>query len=66
MNFDSFLKRYGIEEYTSAIVMERETLLHMLTDLYNEGYNDGAVKEYGSIVNREQMRILRKQGYKIS
>ena len=42
MNFDSFLKRYGIEEYTSVIAMERETLLEMLSDLYNEGYNDGA------------------------
>ena len=45
MNFDTFLKRYGIEEYTSAIVMERETLIHVLTDLYNEGYNDGAAGE---------------------
>lgn len=54
MNFDSFLKKYGIEAYTHSVVIERETLIHMLTDLYTEGYNDGAVKEYGSIVNRQE------------
>lgn len=45
MNFDSFLKQYGIEAYTHSVVMERETLLHMLEDLYTEGYNDGAIGE---------------------
>ena len=45
MNFDSFLKRYGVEVYTHSVVMERETLLHMLTDLYTEAYNDGSAGE---------------------
>ena len=45
MNFDSFLKRYAIEAFTHSVVMERETLLHMLTDLYTEAYNDGAAGE---------------------
>ena len=42
MNFDTFIKRYGIEEHTHIVAMERETLLEMLSDLYNEAYNDGA------------------------
>jgi hypothetical protein len=45
MNFDSFLKQYGVEAFTHSVVMERETLLHMLTDLYTEAYNDGAAGE---------------------
>ena len=57
MNFDSFLKRCGIDASIHSVVMERETLLHMLEDLYTEGYNDGAVfdctvKEYGSLSDR--------------
>lgn len=46
MNFDTFLKQYGIEPFTTTVVMERETLLHMLTDLYNEAYNDGKAEKY--------------------
>ena len=51
MNFEGFLKRYNIEEYNSygfdvhSVVMERETLINMLTDLYTEGYNDGSAGE---------------------
>lgn len=45
MNFDSFLKQYAIEAFTHSVVMERETLLHMLEDLYTEAYNDGAAGE---------------------
>lgn len=48
MNFDSFLKKYGVEVYTHSIVMERETLLHMLTDLYTEAYNDGSAVNDGA------------------
>ena len=47
MNFDDFLKRYSIEEFASygfevqSVVMDKETLINMLTDLYDEAYNDG-------------------------
>ena len=41
MNFDDFLKRYSIEEFTHSVVMDKETLIELLTDLYNEAYNDG-------------------------
>lgn len=46
MNFDSFLKKYAIEVYTHSVVMERETLLHMLEDLYTQGYDDGKAEKY--------------------
>lgn len=45
MNFDSFLKLYGIDESIHSIVIERETLIDMLTNLYSDAYDDGAYGE---------------------
>lgn len=42
MNFDTFFTKYDIAINSKIVAMEKETLITMLTDLYNEAYNDGA------------------------
>lgn len=47
MNFDDFIDRYQIytdidRDLREIVTLSKDTLRAMLTDLYNEAYNDGA------------------------
>ena len=60
MNFDTFIDRYKDEIVTihkelQLLSIPKDTLRQMLTDLYNEGYNDGAVREYDLISSDDKI-----------
>ena len=47
MDFDTFIDRYQIytdidRDLQEIVTLSKDTLRQMLTDLYNEAYNDGA------------------------
>ena len=47
MDFDTFIDRYQIytdidRDLREIVTLSKDTLKQMLSDLYTEGYNDGA------------------------
>lgn len=47
MDFDTFIDRYQVytdidRDLQEIVTLSKDTLIAMLSDLYSEGYNDGA------------------------